>query len=89
MPAMISGRFCGSCAYWSGERGLCQGGRKVQCNSFSDKGQCLCPRMSKSVQHQANQPGCPKYTQWSEIRQAQKETTGGRESDGSAACCFA
>lgn len=32
MPAIINGRYRGSCEYWSGSRITCQGGRAVQSN---------------------------------------------------------
>jgi hypothetical protein len=68
MPAIINGRYCGSCEYWSGSRITCQGGRAVQCSSTGDKGICLYKTMSKTIRHQANKPACPRYIQWSGLK---------------------
>ncbi len=65
MPAILTHKTCGTCEYRTGDRALCQGGRSVQCASSGDKGACGHKTMSKSIKHQANRPGCPKYIPWS------------------------
>lgn len=65
MAATLTGKFCGTCEYWSGARAVGKGG--VQCYSTGEKGHCQFKTMSKTTPHQANQPGCPKYIRLQQI----------------------
>jgi hypothetical protein len=57
---------CATCEFWTGNR--ITNGRAVQCNSSSDKGNCLNKFKSKYTTFMANQPCCQYYEKWSQLK---------------------